>query len=410
MQLRLLQRLVRRGSLHLHLPDGQVISAGQGEPAAHLIVKTPSALPRMLRDPEIAFGEGYMDGVWEAGEGGLIRIFEVIACNYQHAAARNKWWWLKRIASWLGEIHPPHRSRRNVEAHYDLDEPLFRRFLDADMHYSCAYFERPDASLEEAQQAKCRHIARKLLLKPEEDVLDIGSGWGGLALHLARMHKVRVTGLTLSQDQFRSACRRALDTGLADRVRFELQDYRQHLGQHRGQYDAIVSVGMFEHVGRPQYQQFFDAIGGLLKPGGRVLLHTIGRSGPPTLGNSWIRKYIFPGSYIPALSELMPAIEQSHLVLADLEVWRLHYAETLRHWHQRFQSARPEFAARLGERFCRMWEFYLLGCEAMFRWGELVVFQLQLARDNISVPVTRNYLYSRDADEASRSFPRSASG
>lgn len=407
MQLRLPQFRVRHGSLHIHLPGGRVQSLGAGEPAAHMIVHRPFALVRMLRRPEISVGDCYMNGDWDPGEGGLLRIFEVFARNLRPDATLGWRAWLKRVHSRLGEFHPPGRSRRNVESHYDINEALFRRFLDADMHYSCAYFERQDLDLEAAQQAKCRHIARKLLLKPGDHVLDIGSGWGGLALYLAREYQVHVTGLTLSQDQFHSACRRSLDTGLAGRVRFELQDYRLH----EGQYDAIVSVGMFEHVGRPQYDLFFNKARQLLRPGGRVLLHTIGRSTPPAHANHWIRKHIFPGAYIPALSEVMPAVEHSGLALSDLEVWRLHYADTLRHWHERFQSARPEFAAQLGERFCRMWEFYLQSCEAVFRWGHLVVFQLQLALDNVSVPVTRDYLYPQSAGRGIRqTIPRRQSG
>jgi cyclopropane-fatty-acyl-phospholipid synthase len=407
MQLKLLNRYIRQGTLHLQLPDGRRLVAGQGEPAAEIILRRPAALARMLRNPAVALGDSYMDGDWDPGEGGLLRVFEVIARNLRHRERGGVAGWLRRVRSWLGEIHPPGRSRRNVESHYDLDEALFRRFLDADLHYSCAYFERPGMSLEEAQQAKCRHIARKLLLQPGDHVLDIGSGWGGLALYLARHHDVHVTGLTLSQDQYRTACRRALDAGLADRVRFELCDYRQHTGQ----YDAIVSVGMFEHVGRPQYPVFFDVAARLLRPGGRMLLHTIGRSGPPAHTNHWIRKHIFPGGYIPALTELAAPIERGGLVLSDLEVLRLHYAETLQHWHRRFQAARAEFAARLGERFCRKWEFYLQVCEAMFRWGDLVVYQLQLAHDNSSVPVTREYLYRPEAQAtAQRPLPRRQSG
>ncbi|HXG27857.1 MAG TPA: cyclopropane-fatty-acyl-phospholipid synthase family protein, partial [Nevskiales bacterium] len=328
MQLKLLDRYIRQGTLHLQLPDGRRLTAGRGEPSAEMILHRPAALVRMLRHPAIAVGEAYMDGDWDPGEGGLLRVFEVIARNLRHRQPGGLGEWLRRARSWLGEIHPPGRSRRNVESHYDLDEALFRRFLDADLHYSCAYFERPGLGLEEAQQAKCRHIARKLLLQPGEHVLDIGSGWGGLALHLARSADVRVTGLTLSQDQYRTACRRALDAGLADRVRFELCDYRQH----EGRYDAIVSVGMFEHVGRPQYPRFFEHAAHLLRPGGRMLLHTIGRSGPPAHGNHWIRKYIFPGGYIPALSEIVSVVERTGLFLTDIEVLRLHYADTLRRW------------------------------------------------------------------------------
>jgi cyclopropane-fatty-acyl-phospholipid synthase len=391
MQLGLLKNRIGQGSFCLHLPDGRVYTVGRGEPTAHMIVHRNAALGRMLRNPEIAVGEAYMDGDWEPGEGGLMRVLEVLARNFNRQPSRGFWPWLKRLRSRLEEIHPVRRSHRNVRRHYDLDESLFRRLLDADMHYSCAYFQAPDMSLEQAQQAKCQHITRKLLLQPGDRVLDVGCGWGGLALHMARHCDVEVTGLTLSHDQYRTANQRASHAGLDGRVRFLLQDYREH----EEQYDAIVSVGMFEHVGRPQYSTYFNSLRSRLKPGGRMLVHTIGRSGPPTHGSHWIRKYIFPGSYIPALSEVMPAVERNGLVLSDLEVLRLHYAETLRHWHERFQLARPEFAARLGERFCRMWEFYLQVCEAMFRWSDLVVFQLQLADNNASVPITRDYLYEQ---------------
>ncbi len=296
MQLKLLEKRIGLGSFHLHLPGGRVYSVGQGEPAAHMIVHRPAALRGMLRNPEIALGESYMNGDWDPGEGGLLRVFEVIARNQKLATQGGMGAWFRRALSWLGEIHPLRRSQHNVERHYDIDEALFRRFLDPDLQYSCAYFEHPDMTLEQAQQAKCRHIARKLQLNPGDRVLDIGSGWGGMALHLARNHEVQVTGLTLSQDQYRSASRRAAESRLDHSVHFALQDYRQHLERNAGAYDAIVSVGMFEHVGRPQYPVFFDTVRRLLKPGGRMLLHTIGRSGPPTHGNHWIpltRQYLY---------------------------------------------------------------------------------------------------------------------
>jgi len=382
---------LRTGSLHVHMPDGRVLSAGEGEPAAHMHLKRKGALKRILRCPAIAVGETYMDGDWEPGEGGLLPLFEVYFRNQgvgkPGGPLRRG---IRRTMGLVKEANNVLGARRNVQHHYDLDAELFRRFLDEDLQYSCAYFESPDMSLEASQRAKCRHIARKLVLEPGERVLDIGSGWGGMALYLAENYGVEVTGLTLSEDQYEESRRRAKARGLDDRVTFEMQDYREHVGE----YDAVVSVGMFEHVGRPQYPVFFDKVHELLKPAGRTLLHTIGRSGPPADSQTWIQRYIFPGGYIPALSEAARPLEKSGLILSDLEVWRLHYAETLKHWNARFQRTREVFRERLGERFCRMWEFYLQGCEACFRWSDLVVFQFQLARRNDQVPLTRDYLYA----------------
>ncbi|MES1945622.1 Cyclopropane-fatty-acyl-phospholipid synthase [Salinisphaera sp. PC39] len=388
----LLERWIRTGTLHVHMPDGEVHRVGEGAPEAHVHLRSRAVLGRLLRDPDMAVGEAYMDGDWWPGEGGLLPVFELYFRNRGDFGGSRLRSWLRAALWFLREANGRLRARRNVQHHYDLDAELFRRFLDEDLHYSCAYFEREDMSLEAAQRAKCRHIAGKLCLSPGERVLDIGCGWGGMAFHLARNHGVEVTGLTLSQDQYDEARRRARDLGLDDRVRFRLQDYREH----DGDYDAVVSVGMFEHVGRPQYQTFFDSVHGLLAPRGRALIHTIGRSGPPADSQSWIQRHIFPGGYIPSLSETARPIEHSGLVLSDLEIWRKHYARTLAAWNQRFQATRSEFAERLGERFCRMWEFYLIGCRAIFEWGDLVVFQFQLALDNDTVPLTRDYLYPPD--------------
>lgn len=390
MRLTWLEKWIRTGSLHLYMPDGRTFSVGEGEPAAHVHIHRKEALRRMLRDPDFAVGETYMDGGWSPGEGGLLPLFELYFCNSFPDEGGRMMAWLGRGLRFIREMNGRLRSRRNVQHHYDLDAELFRRFLDKDLQYSCAYFHSPDMSLEAAQRAKCEHIARKLCLSPGDRVLDIGSGWGGMALYLAREWGVDVTGLTLSNDQHQTSQQRAVEAGLKDRVRFLQQDYREH----DGRYDAVVSVGMFEHVGRPQYQTFFDTVDSLLAERGRALIHTIGRTGPPTESQSWISRYIFPGGYIPALSEAATPIEQTGLGLSDLEVWRLHYARTLREWNARFQKEREHFRERLGERFCRMWEFYLLGCQAIFTWGELVVFQFQLAHANNVVPLSRDYLYA----------------
>ncbi len=398
----LLDRHIKIGSLHLHLPGGRLVVAGRGEPSAHMHVSSHWALARMVINPHLYLGEGYMDGAWRPGEGGLLRVLEVLFRNLA-LKPRTGWrmGWRRRLRL-LTELNWVSRSRRNAQHHYDVSESVYRRFLDSDLQYSCAYFTDPGLTLEAAQQAKCRHIAAKLLLKADERVLDIGSGWGGLALYLAREHKVRVTGLTLSPEQLRVANQRALAEGRERRVRFYLEDYRQH----RDQYDVIVSVGMFEHVGRPQFQGFFDKCFELLAPGGRMLLHTIGRTGTPVVMNPWVNKYIFPGGYLPALSELAQPVERSGLVMADVEVLHTHYAQTLAEWHRRFQAARGEIAAEMGERFCRMWEFYLRASEASFRWRDLVVFQLQLTRESRRVPESRDYLYKHSPAPLGAEFER----
>lgn len=391
MLLSLLARRIKTGTLVVQMPDGTSQTIGQGSPRAHVILNRRGALARILRNPELQLGESYMDGDWDAGEGGLLALFELINRNdnEDYTKRRSVMGLARRARHVVDEMNTAVRSRNNVHKHYDIDERLFRGFLDEDMQYSCAYFSDMDMTLEEAQTAKREHIAHKLLLRPGDQVLDIGCGWGGLALHLAERYGVSVTGLTLADDQFKVACQRAMERGLEGRVKFLLQDYREH----EGSYDAIVSVGMFEHVGRPQYQVFFNKVQHLLRPDGRALLHTIGRTAPPTVTNPWIHKYIFPGGYIPALSEVAARIERSGLVLSDLEVLRLHYAETLKNWNQRFQAIRAETAQRFDQRFCRMWEFYLQICEASFRWSELVVFHFQLAHLNDTVPLTRDYLY-----------------
>lgn len=377
------------GTLEFSAPEGRRWTLGHGEPRAVLTLHSPQVLRSILSRPGLKFGEAYVDGRWQPAQGGLARALEVAIKIDECLDRRQSGAWLKRALAQLREFNVPSISRRNVEHHYNLDAGLYRRFLDAEMFYSCAYFESPQMTLEQAQQAKCALIARKLDLRPGARVLDIGCGWGGLAMYLAQHQGAQVTGITLSSEQLAVARQRVAERGLERQVQLRLQDYRDT----QGRFDAIVSVGMFEHVGRPQYPEFFRRIAELLDAQGTALLHTIGRLGPPGATNAWIRKYIFPGGYIPAASEVLQAMEPQPLLLTDLETWRLHYALTLQHWQQRFQRARSEFAARLGERFCRMWEFYLQSSEAAFRWGNLCVFHLQMSKDLQRLPNTRDYLY-----------------
>ncbi|MDD3762922.1 MAG: cyclopropane-fatty-acyl-phospholipid synthase [Nevskiales bacterium] len=385
------------GALELVAPDGRRWRLGNSADIVAVQLRQTSVLWRVLRNPRLAFAEAYMDGHWEPLNATLADVLRICVRNLDHvqpALAPVRWW--NRARTQLDQINTQRRSRANVSHHYDIDYDVYRRFLDRDLHYSCAYFRSPDDSLEAAQQAKCAHIAAKLDLKPGARVLDIGCGWGSLAMYLAEHHDARCIGITLSSEQLKVAQARAQARGLQDRVEFRLQDYRETTGE----FDAIVSVGMFEHVGRPQYDLFFRRVRELLAPDGTALLHTIGRYSAGGGSDPWIRKYIFPGGYIPAASEVLAAVESSGLIGSDLEYWRLHYALTLEHWNARFQAARSEIAERMGERFCRMWEFYLQACAACFRHGDLAVFHLQMAKTLDRLPVTRDYLYPGAAAKA----------
>jgi len=382
-----------QSSLEFVAPDGDSWRLGTGPAVARIKLRHRSVLRRLLRNPELEFGEAYMDGDWEPEDGDLLKVLQVGLHISAHRERLKPFRRLRLMLAEFAERNTPHLSRKNVAHHYDLDNEFYSLFLDKEMHYSCAYFERPDMTLEEAQQAKCAMIARKLNLQPGARVLDIGCGWGGLSLYLARHYDARVVGVTLSTAQHEVAVRRAKAEGLDKQIEFRLQDYRDTPGQ----FDAAVSVGMFEHVGRPQYQTYFDKVFERLTPEGTALIHTIGRVSPPGHTNPWITKHIFPGGYIPAASEVLPAIEHSGLELNDLEVWRLHYADTLAEWNRRFQAVRGRSAERFGERFCRMWEFYLLASEASFRADSLVIFHFQLARQRERLPLTRNYLYNEPA-------------
>jgi cyclopropane-fatty-acyl-phospholipid synthase len=356
---------------------------------------------RLLVDPSLAVGEGYMDGRITVEDGDLYDLLAL--CMLNLSARHGRWapfdmiervqWMLRTFAQRNGRD----TARRNVAHHYDLSDAMYDLFLDRDRQYSCAYFTSPNDTLEQAQRAKQRHLAAKLMLAPGQRVLDVGSGWGGLALNLARLGNCDVTGITLSPPQREVAERRAAEAGLASRVRYQLVDFRDVVGP----FDRIVSVGMFEHVGLPNYREFFRRIADLLTDDGVAVLHSIGRADGPGATNAWIRKYIFPGGYSPALSEVLPWIERAGLFATDIEVLRLHYAETLRHWRKRFMAARDEVARIYDERFCRMWEFYLAGSEATFRFGGHMVFQIQLAKRVDAVPLTRDYMYETERRIAS---------
>ena len=400
----LLEKFVRRGELTVIDHKGARHTFGNGAPRATLRLNARSAFGFMARNPQLNLGEAYMDQQWDVVEGTLHDVLTILRVNLGTAVEGSRRWHPLRalLSSW----NTITASRRNVSHHYDLDEPLFRACLDKTMHYSCAYFRGRDMSLEEAQHAKCEHIAAKLDLRPGHRVLDIGCGWGSLAMHLAEHHGVSVTGVTLSAEQLRVARESARSRGLDDQVKLLLQDYREH----EGIYDRIVSVGMFEHVGKPNIQRFFDTVHERLAANGVALLHTIASKLPPMPINPWIRRYIFPGGYIPALSDIASAVEHAGLVTTDIEVLRRHYALTLKEWNRRFQGKRARFADSKGEPFCRMWEFYLVICQTAFEVGDLVVLQWQLSKDNEAVPITRDYLYSEAASPDAAAQPRRVAG
>ena len=364
---------------------------GAPGPSACIRLRDPSLHWKLLLRPRLFVPEAYMDGGLTIEEGSLYDFIDLLVSNdaaqwdspvmrLNQAAGR--------LVRWVHQYNPVPRARRNVAHHYDLSDQLYELFLDHDRQYSCAYFRSPEDDLDTAQESKKRHIAAKLLLQPSHKVLDIGSGWGGLALYLAAECGCDVTGLTLSEEQHKVAQRRAAAAGLADRVRFHLRDYREE----EGQYDRIVSVGMFEHVGVVQYPTFFRKVNELLAPDGVALLHSIGRMEGPGTTNPWLRKYIFPGGYSPALSEVVPVVERERLWITDVEILRLHYAETLRHWRARFEQNRERIRALYDERFCRMWELYLVGAEMAFRRDGHLNFQMQLAKQVDTVPLTRDYI------------------
>ena len=388
----LLQSSVKQGSLTIIDADGKSHCFGNGQgKAVTARLHDRSLHTRLFFNPDLAVGEAFMDGTLTIEKGDVYDFLDLCLSNLGWGAGH----WLqdllrslRRLVRPINQYNPVRRARRNVAHHYDLSDTLYDLFLGKDRQYSCAYFLSPGDSLEQAQEQKKRHLAAKLLLEPDLRMLDIGSGWGGLALYLARVSGAEVTGITLSEQQHTVSQERAAEAGLSGRVHFHLRDYREETGC----YDRIVSVGMFEHIGGDHYGAFFRKVRELLSEDGVALLHSIGRAEGPGTTNPWICKYIFPGGYTPALSEVLPVIEKVGLFVTDIEILRLHYAETLRHWRRRFNANRTRIAQIYDERFCRMWEFYLASSEAAFRHAGQIVFQIQLARHQDAVPLTRDYI------------------
>lgn len=392
-----LSRLIRIGTLHVIDAAGKKHSfVGTATPEVTIRFHRRLLPLKLFLKPDLVTGEAYMDGSLTVEDGKEMYDFlYIVTKNLEwgpdHNMLMNGGDPYSRFKSWISQINPVGRSQKNVAHHYDLSGELYDLFLDPDRQYSCGYYTSADDTLEQAQENKRNIIAAKLLLKQNHRILDIGCGWGGLALHLNKYAGAAVTGVTLSKEQYDVACRRARNAGVADRVKFEFQDYRNVTGK----FDRIVSVGMFEHVGRHQYQTYFDKIYNSLTDDGVALIHTIGRADGPGATDEWTTKYIFPGGYVPALSEVAPVIEKAGLYLTDLEVWRLHYAKTLKEWRHRATKNKAAIVKLYDERFFRMWDFYLASAECAFRNMGHVVFQFQLAKKRDAVPISREYLFEK---------------
>ena len=394
---RLLTRAISQGALVVTDWNGKAWRYGSpdAEPV-RIRLKDAATARRIGRNPALGAGEAFMDGGLVVESGDIVDLLDLVSRNLRwdrDNTLRVSLWRQARLAARWGELNERRRAKRNVAHHYDLDDRLYDLFLDAERQYSCAYFrddnDGAQSDLDRAQRDKLDHIVAKLCLKPGMRVLDIGCGWGGMARHIHAKSGAEVLGVTLSEEQLAYARQRARDMGIEGKVRYELVDYRDV----RGPFDRIVSVGMFEHVGRPHYRAYFEKVASLLAPDGVALIHTIGRAGGPGATDPWTAKYIFPGGYTPALSEIVPHIERAWLWTTDIEVWRLHYMKTLEHWLARCRARKADIIALYDERFFRMWEFYLAGAIIAFRNDDHVVYQLQLARKRDGTPLTRDYLY-----------------
>jgi len=389
-----LQSFLVAGSIELIGPDGVRHRVEGPKPGKHVVVRIHDrrTLRRLVTNSRLALGESYMDGTVTIENGDIYDFLDLMGQSMEVFERHPLVAWASRAGYLLRSLtqhNPVGRAQQNVAHHYDLSGALYSLFLDEDRQYSCAYFRTPEDTLEQAQLQKKQHIAAKLLIKPQHKVLDIGCGWGGMALYLAQATGADVTGVTLSVEQQKVAQQRADEAGLSGRVRFALRDYRQEPEK----YDRIVSVGMFEHVGVGHYAEYFNKVRDLLTDDGVMLLHAIGRMEPPGGTNPWLQKYIFPGGYTPALSEVLSAIERAGLWVTDCEIMRVHYAWTLREWRKRFMANRDRIKALYDERFCRMWEFYLAACEMSFHHMRQMVFQFQITRNQTAVPLTRDYMY-----------------
>ena len=396
---KLVGKVISKGRLTLVMPDGAKLEFGPGGGKSLTVRLTDRRTAfAIARNPRLGLGEAYMDGRLIIEEGGILDLMELAtgANRWEDGGAGRKA--LSKGKNPLKKLwrarNEARRARKNVAHHYDIGNDLYRLFLDDDLQYSCAYFTDPDNSLEQAQSDKKAHIAAKLALEPGQHILDIGCGWGGTALYLNRVAGVRVTGVTLSEQQLKVARERAAAAGVADQVKFELIDYRQV----EGQFDRIVSIGMFEHVGAAHYDEFFARCHELLKPDGVMLLHTIGKLGKATTPDPFTDKYIFPGYHLPSISQMAAASEKVRLITTDIETLRLHYAHTLRHWLERTRKAKAKIVAMYDERFFRMWEFYLAGGVVAFDSGSMCNYQLQYVRDRRALPITRDYMIAKELE------------